>query len=393
MRIGYYLHHQGQGHRRRGTAVARALLAHGSRVAVTGLGTGAAPDGWPGEWVSLAPDDDPAVGDPDWADVTAGEALHWVPRHHPGLLERQRQIVEWLARERPALMIVDVSVEVTLLARLCGIPVVVGAMPGDRADTVHALAYDVAEALLAPWPYAAHPDAGWPADWWEKTWHVGGISALAGGAGAAGRRDAEGMEPRGAGSAGLGGAGSAGLGGAGSAGPRGAGSADERDRRRVLVVWGGGGEPLDQGDLERAQEGTPGWEWTVRGGGHPPAEDLAADLAAADVVVSHAGQGSVADIAWARRPAVVLAQPRPYEEQDATVHALDRLGLAVTAYGWPRAHRWPGLLERALELGGDGWSAWGADGAERAVSRIVDLARRVGPAGPVETAPMLGSGR
>ena len=141
--IGYYVHHQGQGHRRRATAVAREL-----RVPVTGLGTGDAPEGWPGEWVSLAPDDDPEVKDPEYADVTAGDVLHWVPRHHPGLLERHRQIVEWLTTERPSLVVVDVSVEVTLLVRLCGIPVVVGrqrdplarpplgrvpgAQPGDR---------------------------------------------------------------------------------------------------------------------------------------------------------------------------------------------------------------------------------------------------------------------
>src|SRR5690606_36519079 len=129
--IGYYVHHQGEGHRRRALAVAREL-----RVPVTGLGTGDDPEGWPGEWVSLAPDDVPEVKDPAFADVTAGDILHWVPRHHPGLLERHRQIVEWIAAERPALVVVDISVEVTLLVRLCGIPVVVGAMPGDRTDPV-----------------------------------------------------------------------------------------------------------------------------------------------------------------------------------------------------------------------------------------------------------------
>ena len=41
--IGYYLHHVGQGHRRRGTAVARSL-----RTEVVGLGSGGPPPGWPG---------------------------------------------------------------------------------------------------------------------------------------------------------------------------------------------------------------------------------------------------------------------------------------------------------------------------------------------------------
>lgn len=359
--IGYYVHHQGEGHRRRALAVAREL-----RVPVTGLGTGDAPEGWPGVWVSLAPDDVPEVKDPAFADVTAGDILHWVPRHHPGLLERHRQIVEWIAAERPALVVVDVSVEVTLLVRLCGIPVVVGAMPGDRTDPVSSLAYDVAEALLAPWPYAAHSDAGWPADWWEKTWHVGGISALAG------------CQPEPPPAPGVIQPPAPGTGEASS--PQGSGPDGDPGRtRRVLVVWGSGGDPLSEADLDLARQHTPGWEWTVRGGGFPPAEDLAAELAAADVVVCHAGQGSVADVAWARRPAVVLAQPRPFDEQDATVRALDRLGLAATALGWPQARRWPALLQRALETGGHRWSAWGGDGAGRAALLIRQLAARVGP--------------
>ncbi|WP_202879735.1 glycosyltransferase [Ornithinimicrobium pratense] len=146
-----------------------------------------------------------------------------------------------------------------------------------------------------------------------------------------------------------------------------------------MVLWGQGGDPLSAEDIDGARAATPGWEWTVRGGGFPPAADLAAELCAADVVVTHAGQGSVADVAWARRPAVVLAQPRPYEEQAATVHALDRLGLAAVGYGWPRDHRWPELLEQALGRGGEGWSAWGADGAVQAAARLEDLARRLSP--------------
>lgn len=355
MTIAYYVHHQGQGHRRRATAVARELS-----VPVTGLGTGPAPEGWPGQWVELVPDDDPVVEDWALADVTAGGVLHWAPRHHPGLLRRSRQIVDRLAQERPALLVVDVSVEVALLARLSGIPVVVGAMPGDRTDSVHALAYDAAEALLAPWPCAAHPDSGWRADWWEKTWHVGGISALPAVTG----------HPSGATL----------KSGPGAHTP--AEGAGGPSTRRVLVLWGEGGDPLCQDDIDRAAATTPGWRWTVRGGGFPPAPDLAAELAAADVVVTHGGQGSVADVAWARRPAVVLAQPRPYEEQDATVRALDRLGLAAVAHGWPRAHRWPGLLERAVTLGGQGWSVWGADGAVDAASRLEELARRLGPGNP-----------
>ena len=122
----------------------------------------------------------------------------------------------------------------------------------------------------------------------------------------------------------------------------------------------------------------------MRGGGHPPAEDLVADLARADVVVCHAGQGSVADVATARRPAVVLAQTRPHGEQLATAAAVERLGLAATGYGWPAPEEWPGLLERALELGGEGWSAWGGDGAVEAAARLDALADHYAVSGALD---------
>ncbi|WP_122262018.1 glycosyltransferase [Ornithinimicrobium cerasi] len=331
--IGYYLHHQGQGHRRRGTAVARAL-----RSDVVGLGSGGAPEGWPGAWVELARDDEPAV-DPSSQDVTAGGVLHWVPAHHDGLLRRHRQLVDWVADARPSLVVVDVSVEVALLVRLCGVPVVVGAMPGDRTDRAHRLAYDLADALLAPWPPGAHPDSGWPDAWVAKVWEVGGISALAP---QPALHDASLVPPAGG--------------------------------RRVLVVWGSGGDDLDDAALESAAAATPGWTWVVRGGGRPASPDLLADLAGADVVVCHAGQGAVADVALAGRPAVVLAQPRPHDEQLATGRALERMSLAATGVGWPPADAWPDLLERAVDLGGAGWSRWGADGAARAATLLDDLA-------------------
>ena len=127
--------------------------------------------------MDLARDDQPPPVDAV-ADVTARGTLHWAPLHHPGLLRRHQQVLTWLDEARPRLLVVDVSVEVALLARLCGAPVVVGAMPGERTDRPHTLAYDLAEAILAPWPEDAHPDAGWPQRWLDKTWHVGGISAL-----------------------------------------------------------------------------------------------------------------------------------------------------------------------------------------------------------------------
>ena len=60
-------------------------------------------------------------------------------------------------------MVVDVSIEIALLARLHGVPVVLVAQRGIRHDAAHALAYAQASAIAAPWTAATHlPGEGPP---------------------------------------------------------------------------------------------------------------------------------------------------------------------------------------------------------------------------------------
>ncbi len=335
--IGWYVHHVGRGHATRAAAVASHL-----RTPVTGLGSGPAPPGWPGTWIALERDDQGRAQGTTMvdADVTAGGALHWVPRHDLGLAARHARLARWAAACRPELLVVDVSVEVTLLARLCGIPVAVVALPGCREDRAHVLAYDVADALLAPWPAGTH-ETGWPRRWREKTWTVGGIS----------RHDGWAVPP-----------------------------ARPRGTPRVLLLWGAGGRATSSEQVRRAREATPGWEWVERAPGS--GDDVWQDLADADVVVTHGGQNAVAEVAAARRPAVVVAQPRPFDEQLATARELDRLGVAVGLQEWPEPDRWPALLTRARSLGGAGWSRWSSgSGAVLAARRLDELTDRLAAGG------------
>ena len=324
--IGWYVHHVGLGHATRASAVGRHLA-----VPVTGLGSGPPPTGWTGEWLDLPRDDRDPVPAAD-SDVTAHGTLHWVPRHHRGLAARHARLATWLQAERPDLVVVDVSVEVALVTRLFGVPVVVVALPGRRADRAHELAYDVADALLAPWPAGTH-EMTWPERWRAKTWTVGAIGRF------------DGQE-----------------------------RADREDREpRVLVLWGAGGRSTTAGEVDAAVAATPGWRWQMREPGSPG--DLWADLARADVVVTHGGQNAVAEVAAARRPAVVVAQPRPFGEQAATAAAVDALGIAVGVEGWPPAARWPELLRRAVDRGGAGWSRWSTGhGAATAAAHVVRAA-------------------
>lgn len=323
--IGYYVHHQGWGHLHR----ARAITAH-VPAGVTILSS--LPPSDPGRpWVHLPMDD--LTRPPDH---TANGTLHWVPRHDRGLRRRMAAVAEWVDRTDPDLMVVDVSVEIAVMSRLMGVPTVVMAMPGDRSDRAHRSAYDSAHAILAPWTADFSLDQ-WSNPWPDKTFHAGAISRYAG---RAPLRTAPGGRPS-----------------------------------RVLVLWGRGGDPLPDGFLDASVRATPGWCWRQAGTGSAaevPVWDL---LGWADVVVTHGGQNAIAEVAAARRPAVVIAQPRPHGEQAATVATVDRARLAVGLAGLPDPARWPDLLARAAALGGDRWARWApADAPQRAAEFLVAAA-------------------
>ena len=134
------------------------------------------------------------------------------------------------------------------------------------------------------------------------------------------------------------------------------------------VLGSQAGDPTDH--FRAAQQATPNFRWLT-----PPwAADPWPALCAAEIVVSWAGQNSVADLAAAGVRAVVIAQPRPFTEQDATATVLDHAGLAVGVSGWPEPLNWPELLEQARALTPD-WSRWQVDGAaERAAQIILGVA-------------------
>ena len=323
--IGWYVHSHGRGHLHRLQCIAAHL-----QTPVTGLSSLPTPQGFEGAWLDLA-DDLPRGEDREPA---AGGTLHWAPVHHDGLRARAAALAAWVDRTAPDLVVVDVSVEVAVLVRTMGVPVVVVAMRGDRSDRAHRTAYDLADALLAPWPASlAEP---WPRPWLEKTWHVGALS----------RFDRRPVLPA----------------------PGG---------RRVTVLWGSGGSDVTPDDLLAAQLASPDWTWDVRGlPGTPWDPDPWPALQAADVIVTHAGQNAVAEVAAARRPAVVVPQARPHDEQHATAGALSRGGLASVEQVWPAPARWPQLLDDAAATGGDGWVRWSdGGGAQRAATHLDALAR------------------
>jgi hypothetical protein len=323
--IGYYVHHRGAGHATRAAAIADRLDEE-----VVGLSARPAPGGWEGDWLELARDDTPRPS--TGADPAAGGALHWAPAGHFGLRQRMARLAGWICVARPRLLVVDVSVEVAVFARLMGVPVALVALPGRRRDDAHALAFRIASVIVAAWPEWASPMTG-AQPWRSKLHPVGALSRF------------DGRPP-----------------------PAPTPAVASRNRR-VLVLCGSGGSALTPGQVAAAADTTPGWDWTTLGGPGRWEADPWHTLASADVVVTHAGQNAVAEVAAARRPAIVIPERRPYEEQHCMARELGKAGLALAEPRWPEADRWPQLLEEAARRGGERWERWndslGADRAAR----------------------------
>ena len=324
--IGYYVHHVGHGHLHRALVVAEAL-----GEPVTGLSSLPAPPDWPGPWIQLERDD----ADPH-RDPSPRGRLHWVPLGHRGLRARMAEVASWLRHVEPSVVVVDVSVEIALLVRLHGIPIVTLVGPGERGDPAHLLGFDIADALVGCWPAGATGMLrGVPPPVLDRVQAVGAVSRFP------------------------------------PAEPTPSGTAS----RRVVVLGGTGGQGIGAADVERARHETPDWKWTILDGSDGTwVDDPFPLLCAADVVVTHAGQNALAEVAAARTPAVVVPQARPHREQEVTAEALWHDGWpAVVVDMWPD-HDWEHRLEQAARLDGADWASW-CDGL--AAGRIAEVVRSV----------------
>jgi hypothetical protein len=320
--IGYYVHHVGQGHLQRAMAIAPYLSDR-----MTIFSSLPRPSHWTGPWIDLPRDDSCAAP----ANPTANGQLHWAPTRDQGLATRMAAIAAWISTTQPSCFVVDVSVEVCAFVRLMGVPLVTCAQPGDRSDRAHQLGYSLADLIIVPWPAAmtAQLAPGLGA-WAAKVRVVGAFSRFDGC-----DRFALAAEPT------------------------------------VTVLQGAGGTQVGATHVWAARNTTPGWTWTSIGGSDAWVKDPWELLCRSHVVVSHAGMNSLAEIAAAGRPAIIIAQERPHDEQRTTARALERAGIAVVCEQWPSAAKWPTVLEEAARLDPPRWQSWSfGDGAQRAAAAI-----------------------
>jgi hypothetical protein len=204
-------------------------------------------------------------------------------------------------------------------------------------DAPHLLAHRIADHIVAAWPRALCVPS-WLRQYEDKTTYVGGISRFEDrSCSVSGDRARTDMSLSG---------------------------------MRVLVL--GGADDEFGVALEGCTATYPEFSWTALGGRSGTwKEDPWPEICGADVVVTHAGQGSIADVAAAQRPAIVIPQSRPFDEQKATAKVLKRHQLAVVARNLPDERAWPALLAHALGIDPRRWCRWQVDGAaDRAAAAI-----------------------
>ncbi|CAN5922345.1 hypothetical protein BH23ACT10_BH23ACT10_11390 [soil metagenome] len=343
MTIAWYVHHHGSGHRHRAVAVVRHL-----REPVVLLSQAPSPDSLPSgaSWIQLPSDSDGAPA----GDVTAGGRLHWAPPGHRGQRRWSAALLQALDAHDARLLVSDVSVEATVLARTAGVPVVSMRLHGDRTDAAHILGYDLSEAVIAPYP-AWFEEPTVPAALRARTFYAGGLCRW--------------TIP----------------------------SMPVATVDRCVVLLGGGGTAADVAHLDRFARATGG-EWIGLGrvavpvdavGSRGPCRDRGSGtsiawfgviddprplLRDASVVVSSAGHNSVMEVASLRRPLVCVPEMRPFGEQAARAELLRRLDLAVVVPTWDALT--PAHLCRAQQLGGDRLSALASDGAAVGIAHFVE---------------------
>ena len=365
--IGFFVHHQGEGHARRINALiaqmpprpvyvfcARPELIDQKHCDVT---------------VITLPDfhgQPPAT--PRLLAQPGSSALDCAPLGVSALRIGMGRLAAWFHDHDPALLVVDVSAEVALLARICSVPCVSVRMHGNRQDAAHEAAYSASVGMLAPFDQRLEqPD--YPSAFRDRTCYIGGLVNDFGG---------------------------------------GETTTDERDSARagaglpahgtiIVVLSGGGGLGANIGSLTLAARAFPDALWLVVGQathrGHETefgnlrrlgwVDDTRGYIAAADIVVGSGGDNTVHEVCRIGRPFVCIPEWCYYAEQHRKAEALAHLGAAIYAPVWPGDFSaWRDVIARAAHCDIDLQRGLVNDDAAREGAAFIDGLARSLWAGP-----------
>jgi len=342
--IGIYVHHHGSGHRMRALQLAAAIK--GRKVLLIGsnlrerdiLGIENA------SLVHLPMD----TLDKDEREITQSDppvAFHYAPLGVNGIRNRAAILAKLFKENYPMLLVVDVSVEITLFARLCGIPTVVIMQHGIRDDIAHQMAYQSAELILAPFSSMMYPGKKDPT--FQKTLFVGGFSRF------------DNVPKR------------------------------EYKKNNIAVLIGGGGSSIDGGTiikiagqlkdynfqvigLDKPDTSPPNISW------HGAVENPSDLLLSCEIIIGNTGHNTVMEAAALGRKFIGVPEDRPFFEQEQKAEAISgREGIRIIGSKQIERQDWPFLI-KSLQQENVNWDGIINPGGITAMAEaITDQARRI----------------
>ncbi|MCF0039892.1 glycosyltransferase [Dyadobacter fanqingshengii] len=324
--FAFYIHHHGSGHLMRALSIASQLKD--ARVTFMGTGLTRLEDIIPKNIHCIHLPGDVAGQEDPYASRMGLSFLHYAPINVEKVAARAAEISAALYALFPVILVVDVSVEVTMLATLCGIPTVVIRQNGDRDDNAHLHAYECAQLLIAPSPEQLMNSSSH--DWVnKKTLFSGGFSKYSG---------KEKYIKKGG-------------------------------ERTIGVIVGSGGTSLDGavihalatqctnklihviGDISETEQASA--QNIVF---HGQLTDPAAVLSECDVVIGNAGHNTVMEMADLGKKFVCIPEDRPFQEQLRKAELLEKNGMAVVIRPDELAHaEWEMIIAKAGNVPVDCW--------------------------------------
>ncbi len=345
-RVGFYVHHHGRGHAHR----TREIVAHLSGTAyLFGTDLSAIEDIASRRTICQTLPPDTSQTDSyaeDWPEV-----LHYAPLGIPTIRGRMHALVNFFEKYDLDLLVVDVSVEIALLARLCGIPTIYSRQHGYRQDPAHVAAFQSATSLLAPYPRAwEEPETpNWVK---KKTFYAGGFSRL--NDQTLSQSDAKEI------------------------------ASMSTHQKHVVVMTGFGGEEEPYQLLAETARKNTQWQWWVLGPISPSGSSpdnlhyLGVQsnpypyLKGADVVVASAGNNTVMELAEIKARYICIPEARPFDEQLSKARLLARKNAALVLPQWSKPSVWENHLRQVQHTDTDALNSIIADGAARRAAQHIE---------------------
>lgn len=301
-RISYYAHHMGSGHLRHARRIVETRMFD-VQVASTGpMNQALLPEGT--NYVPLASD----ILENHAGEITAGGYFHYAPADIR-ITKRFSTLNQAWYQFAPDLVMVDVSVEVAIFARLSGYRVALRRMPGQRTDQAHELGYGIADALFAYYPESIE-EASHLQRYGSKSYYLPSPDPV----------------------------------GYSDPGPR---TSFPREASRKVAVQTSLGAAISLDEIARAAASAPSWSWDVLGSvqratgampdnlrSHGTVSNPEQWMADADVIITSTGHNAVVAAASCRKPALLIPEERPFGEQMAYARMLHR------ATGYPMLDSW-----------------------------------------------------